>query len=459
MSRFFQRGVIICLILVGLISMIGVGQLPAGSPSNQPTNPTEFIWAGAVTTSTVRINAKVMTDTTSVRLHLSNQPDLSNPLLSPFFTANTATNNRVVSIPMAGLTPNTPYYYAIEADGVVDLANQGQFSTFPAGAASFTFATSGDAHTGSNHPVFDTIRTHNPLFFLHTGDMHYADIGVNDVALFREAWETVLDSPRQAALYRSTALAYMWDDHDYGRNNSDRTAPGREAARLTYQLYVPHYPLPAGDGNIPIYQAFTVGRVRILLTDTRSERSRNSDFDDENKTMLGDIQKAWLKNELLNANGTYPLIIWVNSVPWIDAPFVGNDTWAGFTSEREELANFVADNNIEGLLMISSDAHMIAIDNGTNNTYATGGSGRFPVLHSASLDRNGSLVGGPYSHGAYPGGGQFTLVTITDTGSTTVMVTLSGRDENDNELVRHTYTSPSNPIIFNNYLAFPIVRR
>ncbi len=43
--------------------------------------------------------------------------------------------------------------------------------------------------------------------------------------------------------------------------------------RQAYREVVPHYPLVhAGDG--PINQAFTIGRVRFVLTDNRSERSR-----------------------------------------------------------------------------------------------------------------------------------------------------------------------------------------
>lgn len=445
MMTFKRWLLLIGLLGSGFIGGLGLINAPAGTPTTTAStlpNSVELIWAGAVTSSTVTVNAKVITDTTSVRLHISEQPDLSDPILSPFFTADTATNNRVVSIPITGLQSNTPYHYAIEADGIVDTANQGQFQTFPAGAASFTFAVSGDATVGSNHIVFDTIRQQNPLFFLHSGDLHYEDIGVNDVELFRAAYETVLTTPRQAELYRSTAIAYMWDDHDYGPNNSDRTAPGREASRLTYQLYTPHYPLPAGAGDVPIYQAFTVGRVRFILTDTRSERSPNGNPDDASKTMLGTTQKAWLKNELLSANGNYRLIIWLNSVPWINSPTAGSDTWGGFTTERTELANFIKDNNILGLFMLSGDAHMLAIDDGSNSGYATGGGGAFPLMHAASLDRPGSTKGGPYSHGTFPGRGQFGLITITDIGLETVDVTLSGRDEDNNELVSHTFTSP-----------------
>jgi hypothetical protein len=38
-------------------------------------------------------------------------------------------------------------------------------------------------------------------------------------------------------------MAYMWDDHDFGPDNSDATAPGRDASLRAYREYVPHYPL------------------------------------------------------------------------------------------------------------------------------------------------------------------------------------------------------------------------
>src|SRR6185369_569902 len=103
-----------------------------------------------------------------------------------------------------------------------------------------------------------------------------SNIDKNDARLFRAAWQTTLTSPAQAALYRSVPLAYIWDDHDFGPNDGDSTAPGRVASRLTYQEFMPHYPLGAGAGDVPIYQAFTIGRVRFILTDLRSERSPDS---------------------------------------------------------------------------------------------------------------------------------------------------------------------------------------
>ncbi len=428
------------IFLAGLFVLLAGSVRPAARAAG---NAVVFAWSGAVTSDSLTVNAQLAADSDMVRLLLSKQPDLGNPMFSDYFSASPA-NNRVVSIPMAGLEADTVYYYALEADNVLYSGMSGRSRTFPDGAASFTLAMAGDATTGSNHPVFQTILGHDPLFFLHLGDMHYDNIAQNDVNLFRQAYDAVLASPGQSTLFRNIPLAYTWDDHDFGPNNSDSTAPGRTAARLTYQEYVPHYPLAAGSGDVPIYQSFAVGRAWFILTDTRSERTPNAAPDDPTKTMLGAAQKAWLKAQMLAANGVYPLIVWVNSVPWIDAAGAGSDTWGGFTTERQELADFIAANQIRGLFMLSADAHMLAIDDGSNSNYAAGGEAAFPLMHAAALDRSGSVKGGPYSHGAFPGAGQFGLMAVTDYGGS-MCVDWSGRDANDTEIVSWGACVPAAP--------------
>jgi hypothetical protein len=92
--------------------------------------------------------------------------------------------------------------------------------------------------------------------------------------------------------------------------------------------------------------------------------------------------------------------------------------------------------------MLSGDAHMLAADDGSNNVFASDGAGpAFPVFHAAALDRPGAVKGGPYSEGAYPGGGQFGLLTVTDAGGS-VTVRFSGRTWEDEELVSHEFTVP-----------------
>jgi len=402
----------------------------------------EFVWCGAVTPNSARFKARLPVEGAVGRIAYTTQPGLTGLVLSSFDTAFAATNDRVIDIILDSLIPATTYHYAVEVDGILDTLKRGQFMTFhPYGASFFTIGLGSCANTGSNHAVFQTIRAHQPLLFLHLGDFHYQNIAVNDANVFRSAYRTVLASVNQSLLYRSTTVDYVWDDHDYGPNNSDSTAPGRIASRLTYQEYVPHYPLAAGFGDIPIYHTFTIGRVAFIVTDSRSARSPASAADNAAKTMLGVTQKAWFKEQLLTYQDDFPLIVWANTLPWIGA--TGDDGWHLYTNERREIADFIKDSGITGLCMVSGDAHMLAIDNGTNSGYATGGGGGFPVLHAAALDRTGSVKGGPYSHGAFPGGGQFALMTVIDSGGSTITVQWSGRTSANTQRVGYTFTVPA----------------
>ena len=323
---------------------------------------------------------------------------------------------------MDALEPDRRYYYAVEAGGELDTLRIGQFRTPPEGPFSFTIGAGGCAITGSDRPVFDVIRRQNPLFFLHVGDMHYEDVVSTEPEAYREAWREVLRSRSQAALYRSTPIAYTWDDHDFGPNNSDRYAPGQEAARRAYREMIPHYPLAAGTQNAPIHQAFSVGRVRFILTDLRSSREQARAWD-PNPSMMGERQKDWFKQQLLAAKARGELIAWVSAVPWISRPNPESDTWGGFAEERREIADFLKEHEISNIVILAGDAHMVAMDDGSNSDYATGGGAPIPVLQSAPLDQAGSRKGGPYSEGAIPGptvfpphDGQFTLMHVDDDG-------------------------------------------
>ncbi len=377
--------------------------------------PGRFCWVGGVTANSATVKVGFDERAGAVKLWVAEQADFSEARsLEPHKIAASVAEFR-----LSGLEANKVYYYAPEVGGERIGALSGRFRAFPEGRASFAFAFGSCAKgQGRNDPIFDRIRGMDPLFFLHTGDFHYWDIGVNDVQRFRDAYEEVLSAPRQAALYRQAPIAYMWDDHDFGPNNSDRTAPGRAAARQAYREYAPHYPLPAGDGDAAVYHAFTVGRVRFIMCDARSERTPYKQEDQGDKTMLGEPQKAWFKKQLLEANGKYPLIVWVNTLPWIGD---SSDGWSFYDRERRELANFIKDNRIRGLCMLSGDAHMLAIDDGSHSDYADGGGAAFPVMHAASLAGGFSVKGGPYSHKAIPGGGHFGWMEVDDRGDRVVV--------------------------------------
>ena len=154
--------------------------------------------------------------------------------------------------------------------------------------------------------------------------------------------------------------------------------------------------------------------------------------------MLGEKQLGWLFDELLAARDTHALTILVSPNAWIGSAEEGADHWGGFADERDRIGAFLVDNAITNLVLVGGDAHMVAIDDGTNSGY--GGHDGFPVLQAAALDRPGSEKGGPYSHGTFPGGGQFGVIEVIDNGGDRIEVELIGLDWKGTVLTNLTTT-------------------
>jgi len=422
-----------------VIGLTALAWLVSASRAPMRAAAPAWVWSGAITTTSAVI--KGVHDGRGPRpsVEIATAPDFANAIRLEAVATPAPTRREpareVLGFTATALTPATRYHYRYGSTEAGWLT--GQFTTFGQGSYSFSVAFSACAGgTGlsssiSNARVFDAIGQLAPTFFIHMGDFHYRNIGsrcapdCNDD--FRRAYDDVLTQPRQASLYRQLPIVYMWDDHDYGPNDSDRTSPSRDDSRRNYLAHVPHYPL-VGDGaeaRGPIQQTFDVGRVRFLVTDLRSERDR---WDGRptpiGLSMLGATQRDWLLRELERSRDA-ALVVWVSTVPWITTreerpDRVSEHGWGPYRDERREIANAIARLGLDKrLVMLGGDAHMVAIDDGTNSNYADDASTRgFPVVHAAPLDRRTSLKGGPYSHGYSRQNGQFAVMTVDDDGET-----------------------------------------
>jgi hypothetical protein len=392
---------------------------PAHPESNAvelPDTLVKWSWSGAVDTDSFTVTVVLRQPTQSLSLVVTDGQGVE-VLRSPAEAIDAAdTPMRFVA---DGLQPGTGYRYVFESEGVADTAHTGRVTTFPEGPASLTLAFGSCARTNSNGAVFDTIRELEPDLYVIAGDLHYRNIDQDDPSLFASAYAEVHDSPAQSLLYRSVPIAYVWDDHDFGPNDSDATSASRPAAWQSYREFVPHYEL-AEPATGSINQAFSIGRVRVVMIDTRSHRLT------DDGVLLGDQQLRWLFEELLAARDSHVLTVLVSPTAWIGPAEQGADHWGGYAGERDRLGKFLDEYRIDNLVLVGGDAHMVAIDDGTNSGY--GGDDGFPVLQVAALDRRGSVKGGPYSGGAFPGGGQFGVVEVTDTGGDTIDVELIGLD-------------------------------
>ena len=410
---------------------------PESEVAELPDSPLDWAWCGAVTTSGCAIRARSSRPFTTATLQLARDADFTDIVDT---VALTDVYDRVADFRVDGLDAATRYFYAVEVDGELDRTRSCSFRTFPDDDRPLRLVFSSCARTGSNGQVFDAIRRLDPDVYVNIGDLHYGDVFVDDVDDYRQVLDVQLTRPAQAALYRSTPIAYVWDDHDYGPNDSNRNAPGRAAAITAYREYVPHYDLAGPESAI--FQAFTIGTTRIVMTDARSARDPQRAPDTPSKTMLGDEQRRWLLSELERSAAEHDLVIWANPVPWVDPAEPGADSWAGYDAERRLIADHIASLGIDNLVMVSGDAHMVAIDDGTHTNHSSVDGRGFPLLHVAALDRPGSTKGGPYTQGPITGGGHFGVIEVepTDGGLAVAMIAENWRGD---ELLRHDLVVPT----------------
>jgi len=157
----------------------------------------------------------------------------------------------------------------------------------------------------------------------------------------------------------------MWDDHDYGGNDCDKTYKYKESSLEVLKEYFPLYPVSEyGD-----WQRFTYAQAEFFLLDSRSQRDPNEDPDGPQKSMLdGDDlgeegQWVWLTSGLRNSTATWKFIL----TPSVFNPTTWKgDSWYRFRNERLRLLRFISENHIRGVIFISGDLHAGAIDDGTN---------------------------------------------------------------------------------------------
>ncbi len=345
-----------------------------------------------------------------------------------------------VRLSITGLDPDTEYSYDLEEHAAaIPEAPSGRFRTLPTGASSFTVAFAGDAASGSNHASFDAIRAKSPLFFLHLGDAHYQNIASNDPLLYHAAFDLMLSSPRQSQFFRELPCEYIWDDHDYGQNNSNASSASRPAATSVFRQRVPFETLVEAGPNGAVYRSFDVGRVRFVLTDQRSAASANAATDNASKTMLGTAQKAWFENILSNSAGM--LIVWCCPRVFQQPPTAGSDGWGGFATERAELVSHIHAECPGRVVVLSADMHSLAIDDGSNHDYLPGGGEPLPTFQSSPLDIVATAATGTYSTGGpFLNNGQFGTMEITDTGGASIAVAWKGWDSSGTLLASHSFS-------------------
>jgi alkaline phosphatase D len=285
------------------------------------------------------------------------------------------------------------------------------------------------------YSIFKSMQSLNPDFFIANGDMIYADgacpsegptflnntnnqtitwtnipgdfksladpsvdwSNITEVrTIFLEHWKYNRNDTFFKEFLRNVSMYSQWDDHeiinDFGSkwpywnlfSNDKEGYPNIVNEGRNAFLY--YSPLDSSDNSNyttndrekRIYRSFNWGKdIDLFIIDARSYRSQNhiADTPDNNKTMLGQEQLQWIKQELSNSNATWKVIssdVPISIPTGSNTSILGRDGWAngnetnnysyytGFESELTDILRFIDNQQIKNVVFITTDVHFPA---------------------------------------------------------------------------------------------------
>ncbi|MCD4761782.1 sulfatase-like hydrolase/transferase, partial [bacterium] len=331
-----------------------------------------------------------------VIIKYSIDPDFEEP-----FTTNTvlteAESDFTGTIALSGLFENMTYYYRLFVDGEDMTPAAGlTFKTFPkkADSAKLVFLADFAVSPDKPAPSLNAVARKNPDMVVLLGDIDHGNPqNLNEMRAMHRANrgdEKLSGQALQDNILGSFPVAYVWDDHDYGGNNSDKNFSGRKQAIKAYDEYWPSYDRPREEDGI--WHKFSYGDlVEVFMLDLRSQRDPATYLDptfvpdNENRSNRDKLrydtcrslldgnacpsglpagQKEWFKDSLFNSSARWKIV--VTSVTW-NPTTEKDEAWWDYKAEQLELMAYIRTQGISGVVFVSGDIHTGgAIDNGDN---------------------------------------------------------------------------------------------
>lgn len=316
------------------------------------------------------------------------------------------------------IEPNTRYDYQVFINGIeLQFSYPTEFLSAPiwrwrGDAPDFTLATGSCAYIneteydrpgtpyGSEYHIFESIHLQNPDLMLWLGDNVYLrEPDWNSKTGINHRYTHTRSIKELQPLLASTHHYAIWDDHDFGPNNSDRGFWNKNQTFETFRNFWgnPSFGIADLKGAITSFQ---YSDVDFFLLDNRYHRSPNKLIADD-KTILGKEQLQWLKDALLASVAKFKIVA-------IGGQFLTtvamHETYSNnhFKAERDEIIKFIYDHNIKNVIFLSGDRHFTELsllkEEGKPSIYDlttssfTAGSNTWGDRETNDLRQEGTLV-------------------------------------------------------------------
>ena len=225
------------------------------------------------------------------------------------------------------------------------------------------------AHQDKEQPLLEVAAGLNPDVFIFLGDNIYGDSRNMDT--LRAKYARLAAKEEFQNLMNHTRVLAVWDDHDYGENDSGRHYPFKAESK---EIFMDFWKVPAGSDRRKhegIYGVETLQAdgllVQFILLDTRTFRddlikrdSADTVYKNDyvpnqipDSTFLGAAQWEWLEKQL-SAEADIRIIASSNQ---FSHAYNGWESWTNVPHERQRMIDLIKKTKANGVIFISGDVH------------------------------------------------------------------------------------------------------
>lgn len=300
----------------------------------------------------------------------------ANARLSEAVSTTTA-GDHIARFALSGLPPGTRFNYELYLNGALTprpyrLAFQTQphwqWRTDP---PAFTVAFGSCAYVnetamdrpgkpyGSDYEIFAAIAAQQPDLMLWLGDnTYYREPDWYAEAGMRHRYAHTRSLPELQALLGAAHNYAIWDDHDYGPNDADRSYRLKQTALKIFKDYWAN-PSYGVEGVPGVFMRFEWGDIEFFMLDDRYHRSPNDMPDTPDKVMFGAAQMQWLMEALVNSRAPFKIVVGGNQML---NPVNAAEAFPNYRDEYQKFLQGLQTHKISGVLFLSGDVHHVELN-------------------------------------------------------------------------------------------------
>ncbi len=224
------------------------------------------------------------------------------------------------------------------------------------------FSSGNRPNLGQEH--WKVIKDKNPDLWIWLGDLVYSNS--DDLKKHKKNFDALKNDPNYQDFIRDVAVLGVWDDHDYGMSDGNKTNKHKDESKDIFLDFLDVDKDAAVRKHKGLYDSWVIGtgrkKIKFYFLDNRyfkdelqkDEATKRRYLPNNDGTVLGEEQWTWLEDEIKNSDASVNIFLSGLQIIPDEHPY---EKWGDFPKERKRFLDLLEKYKVKNPLILSGDRH------------------------------------------------------------------------------------------------------